>query len=296
MIIGSYMMATIQFKNKGGRMGGTEQVDPYQKANALLSDCIINYRTVISFGQNNVDKINENYDKLVTGPMEDKNRLHNKTGFYFGVGGGGRTLYCALLFSVCFEFLIVKSDLKGPEYVEYLNTVFFAAFLLFYSVMGVGFQAANIPSVTKAQQSAIPVFAIIDEPSTLDVRKCKQRPLKKVENGLIEFKNITFHYPTRGFYVLRNFNMVIPAGQKIALVGSSGCGKSTITNLLLQFYNIEKGELLVDGKNIDQYDVIAMRRQIGYVMQEPVLFNKTIKENILFGKQDATDEEVYVAA
>ena len=66
--------------------------------------------------------------------------------------------------------------------------------------------------------------------------------------------------------------------------------------MLLQFYNIEKGELLVDGKNIDQYDVIAMRRQIGYVMQEPVLFNKTIKENILFGKQDATDEEVYVAA
>jgi ABC-type multidrug transport system fused ATPase/permease subunit len=120
--------------------------------------------------------------------------------------------------------------------------------------------------------------------------------MKEVKDGKIELKDVTFYYPTRPVYVLKDFNMTIPAGQKIALVGHSGCGKSTITSLLLQFYNIKKGKLEIDGKDISMYDVKALRHQIGYVMQEPVLFNKTIKENILFGKPGATDEEVYLAA
>lgn len=95
-----------------------------------------------------------------------------------------------------------------------------------------------------------------------------------------------------------NFNLEIPAGAKIALVGHSGCGKSTLTNILLRFYNIEqgKGEVLIDGKDLDDYDVHKLRKQFGYVMQEPVLFNADIKTNILFGKPDATDEEVYISA
>ena len=71
--------------------------------------------------------------------------------------------------------------------------------------------------------------------------------MKEVKDGKIELKDVTFYYPTRPVYVLRDFNMTIPAGQKIALVGHSGCGKSTITNLLLQFYNIKKGKLEIDG-------------------------------------------------
>ena len=70
---------------------------------------------------------------------------------------------------------------------------------------------------------------------------------------------MTFHYPTRGMYVLKDFNMVIPSGKTVALVGHSGCGKSTITNLLLQFYNIEQGKLLIDDIDIENYDVQALR-------------------------------------
>lgn len=92
--------------------------------------------------------------------------------------------------------------------------------------------------------------------------------------------------------MLQDFNMTIPAGKKIGLVGHSGCGKSTITNLLLRFYEIDQGELLIDGKNIDEYDISELRRQIGFVMQEPVLFNATIKENILFGSKAASDAQV----
>lgn len=86
--------------------------------------------------------------------------------------------------------------------------------------------------------------------------------------------------------------MSIPANAKIALVGSSGCGKSTITNLILRFYELQKGNITIDGVDLRNYNVKNLRRQIGFVMQEPLLFNQTIKENILYGKVDASDAEV----
>ena len=153
-----------------------------------------------------------------------------------------------------------------------------------------------MPSISKAKASAIPVFSIIDEPSTLDIRDRAGRDLKVIEKGEIQFINFNFNYPTRMQKVLKDFNLTIPAGAKIALVGHSGCGKSTLINILLGFYNIEDGEVKIDGESLNCYDIHAFRQQCGYVMQEPVLFNTTIKENILFGKPDATDEDVYIAA
>lgn len=86
--------------------------------------------------------------------------------------------------------------------------------------------------------------------------------------------------------------MKIPATKKIALVGYSGCGKSTIANLLLRMYDIMDGELLIDGKDIKSYNIKQLRRQIGIVMQEPLLFNMSIKENILYGNENASDQRV----
>lgn len=90
--------------------------------------------------------------------------------------------------------------------------------------------------------------------------------------------------------------MNIPATRKIALVGHSGCGKSTITNLLLRFYEISGGSIQIDGIDIKDYCVKSLREQIGFVMQEPILFKTSIKNNIKYGKLDATDEEVLIAA
>ena len=92
---------------------------------------------------------------------------------------------------------------------------------------------------------------------------------------------------------MKAINFKIPAGTKVGLVGHSGCGKSTITNLLLRFYDYQHGEILIDGVPLHEYDVAELRKQIGYVMQEPVLFNSSIKENILFGKLDASNSKVY---
>jgi ATP-binding cassette subfamily B (MDR/TAP) protein 1 len=124
---------------------------------------------------------------------------------------------------------------------------------------------SSVPSATKAKESANKIFEIIDEPSTLDVR-AEVGKLTKFKEGAIELKNLSFKYPSRKIKVLNNFSLSIPAGKKIGLVGASGCGKSTITNLLLRFYNRQDGQILIDGKPIEEYDILELRRQIGYVM------------------------------
>ena len=184
--------------------------------------------------------------------------------------------------------------------VKYLGvdveTVFKGAYIPFFAFMGVGAAAANIPSIENAKNKAQPIFNFIDETSTLDARKISENRVTTLGKGHIEFKNTIFAYPTRKKPVLNELNLDIPASAKIALIGHSGCGKSTITNLLLRFYNIQGGQILIDDKEISEYNVHHLRKQIGYVMQEPILFNRSIKENIKYGNADATDEQVYKAA
>ncbi|MEM6806369.1 MAG: ABC transporter transmembrane domain-containing protein [Bacteroidota bacterium] len=115
--------------------------------------------------------------------------------------------------------------------------------------------------------------------------------------GNISFEEVHFHYPTRtDIPVLKGVDMEISSGQKVALVGPSGVGKSTIIQLLLQFYPIQAGDIKIDGKSIYDYDLHQLRNKMALVPQEVILFGGTIRENILYGKEDATDEEVIAAA
>lgn len=115
--------------------------------------------------------------------------------------------------------------------------------------------------------------------------------------GNIEFKNVHFTYPTRpDIQVLKGIDLHISEGQKVALVGPSGVGKSTIIQLLLQFYKISKGDILIDGKSIFGQNIRDLRNNMALVPQEVILFGGTIKENILYGKENATEEEVIKAA
>ena len=114
--------------------------------------------------------------------------------------------------------------------------------------------------------------------------------------GKIEFKNVWFRYPTRKQdFVHRGLSFVINPGESVALVGESGCGKSTFVNLLMRFYDIDDGEILLDDRNIKDINLHDLRRAVSLVMQEPVIFNYTILENILYGKTDASNEEVRAA-
>lgn len=123
-----------------------------------------------------------------------------------------------------------------------------------------------------------------------------ERPAQRLR-GEILFNNVHFSYPTRSdVQVLRGVDFTVSPGQKIALVGPSGAGKSTIIQLLLKFYPLGGGEIRVDGKRIDDMATVDYRRNIGIVPQEVLLFGGTIRENILYGKPDATDAEVIEAA
>ncbi|CAG4947892.1 unnamed protein product [Colias eurytheme] len=117
-------------------------------------------------------------------------------------------------------------------------------------------------------------------------------------HGDIEFKDVSFSYPTRPeAIVLNNFNLRIPAGKTVAIVGSSGNGKSTIAALLERFYDVDKGSVTIDGVDIREMDCTWLRgRAIGLISQEPVLFATSVRENIRYGKPEASDAEVYRAA
>ncbi|CAL1536091.1 unnamed protein product, partial [Lymnaea stagnalis] len=116
-------------------------------------------------------------------------------------------------------------------------------------------------------------------------------------SGTIEFKNVTFAYPSRlEVKVLNDLNLTLSKGQTVALVGASGCGKSTVVQLILRFYDPIQGQLCIDGHNIKDLNIKWLRRHIGFVSQEPVLFATTITENIRFGREDATMEEIIEAS
>ena len=115
--------------------------------------------------------------------------------------------------------------------------------------------------------------------------------------GAVKFSSVYFAYPTKpDTTVLRSLTLEIPPGKTVALVGSSGCGKSTVTNLLQRFYDPGEGVVSVDGRNLREYDLYSLRGQMGLVSQEPRLFACSIRENIAYGRKDASMEEIEAAA
>jgi ATP-binding cassette subfamily B protein len=114
--------------------------------------------------------------------------------------------------------------------------------------------------------------------------------------GEIEFRNLTFSYGSDGAPVLRNVNLKIPAGSSLAIVGPTGSGKSTLVSLIPRLADAAPGSLLIDGRPIRDYSLETLRRAIGFVPQETFLFSATIRENIAFGVENATDEQIHRAA
>lgn len=121
--------------------------------------------------------------------------------------------------------------------------------------------------------------------------------MEKRIQGRIELKKVDFAYPTRPqCQILQEFNLEVKAGTSIALVGRSGCGKSTIISLIQRFYDVDRGVVRVDGMDIRELDIIWYRGFTALVSQEPVLFSGTIRENISFGKPEASEDEILEAA
>lgn len=152
------------------------------------------------------------------------------------------------------------------------------------------------PDMAKANEAALKIFKIVEKKSKIDaVEMDEEKKLKECQSieGTIEFKDVWFRYPTRPEeFVLRGLNLKIEKGQSVALVGESGCGKSTFVNLMMRFYDPEYGQILLDGEDIRNFNLHSFRKAVSLVMQEPIIFNYSILENILYSKLDATNSEI----
>lgn len=137
------------------------------------------------------------------------------------------------------------------------------------------------------------MFNIMDEEEEYPDNQGK--PLLTQVRGHVEFRNVSFGYDENKL-VIKNFNLEAKPGETIALVGPTGAGKTTIINLLTRFYDVNEGEILIDGKNIKELEKHSLRDALGIVLQDTVMFSETVKENIRYGKLEATDEEVKEAA
>jgi len=155
--------------------------------------------------------------------------------------------------------------------------------------------------VSQARASMLRTIEVLDTepdiaaPEALRGLSEEQRP--QVEDGSIEFRNVSFRYATSttGDDVLEDISFSCRSGSIVALIGATGSAKSTLVNLIPRFYDVTKGEILVGGRNVREYDPNDLRRAIGMVLQKNVLFTGTIRDNLLWGKPDATDEEIQQA-
>lgn len=155
-------------------------------------------------------------------------------------------------------------------------------------------QVANITNVLQQTAAAAErVFEFLNE-KEIEPDPVNAVTLEKIR-GKVEFRNVWFGY-NPGEYVIKNFSMVVEPGQKVAIVGPTGAGKTTLVKLLMRFYDIDRGEILIDDVNIKDMTSENLRSHVAMVLQNTWLFNGTIRENIRYGRQDASDEEVVHAA
>lgn len=185
--------------------------------------------------------------------------------------------------------LVQSGDMNLSDLFTFiLYTTFIGA-----SIGGLGDLYAQINKTVGASER---IFELLAETSEVSIQESATPSVSPVR-GDITYKNVQFAYPSRAdLPVLKGISFHVNAGEKIALVGYSGAGKSTIIQLLMRYYNNQSGDILVDGKSISEYGISELRKNIAVVPQEVMLFGGTIYENIAYGRPSASKEEIYEAA
>lgn len=247
--------------------------------------------------------------------VEDKRSAlkRNIMGLLMGFSQFGQFIVFALVF--------YYAGVWREKYDLNMQNVFIAIFALIFGVYGAGMANQFLGDMKVAKVSAENVFNYINEFPQIEYdpkdpiylkanslkpkkktkqllneikenEKNKKERLKPVLEGEIEFKNVWFKFPTRNTWTLRNLSLKISKNSNCAFVGSSGSGKSTIFQLLLRFYNIDKGTILIDGHDINTIDVSHLRSFFGLIKQEPEVYNGTIKYNVVYNTEDVSEAAI----
>ncbi|XP_024522226.1 ABC transporter B family member 19 [Selaginella moellendorffii] len=251
-----------------------------EEAGKIAEQVIAQVRTVYSFGGE------ARAAKAYSDALQPTLRLGKRAGLVKGLGIGvtyGLVL-CAWALLLWYAGVLIRHGMSdaGKAFTTILNIV--------VSGFSLGQAFSNFPALAEGRAAASNIIQMVKRrPAMLHNQGGR---LEEVY-GDIELRNICFSYPSRPeSLVLKDFSLMVPAGKTIAIIGSSGSGKSTVVSLIERFYDPLSGDVLLDGTNIKYLELQWLRKQIGLVSQEPILFATTIRENLLYSKEDATMEEL----
>ena len=259
------------------------------EAGSVLSECVVNTKTIYSFN------FQQPAVKMYLDILEETKNVFIRdsfvNGFFLGLGTFAQFACNATLFKCAGDWI-----LDGSFDFQTMNL---SMNVLIMTANGIGNGLQGVSDYSKAASAFKSLFGTLELDSLIDtsVEANEGKKSAKDIKGKIEFKNVSFSYPTRPDQkILKNISFVIQPGQACALVGYSGCGKSTIIQLLERYYDVFEGEILIDDVNIKEYNLLELRKKIGLVSQEPVLFKRSVYDNILYGKLTASRDEVFTAA
>ena len=270
--------------NRKMREGFRESRKKVAELNSQVEDSLLGIRVVKSFANEEIEK--GKFEKGNLGFLNIKAKVYSYMGgFHSFTRFSDGIMYMIIV--VIGAFYLKDAKITAADFVAYL---LFVSTLLTSIRRIVEFAEQFQRGMTGIER----FFEVVDtDPTIIDAENAED--LVDVK-GSIEFKNVNFRYSEENDKVLDNLSMKIDAGQCVALVGPSGGGKTTISSLIPRFYDIDSGEILIDGKNIKELSVKSLRDNIGMVQQDVYLFSGSVRENIAYGKPGATEEEIIHAA
>uniref|UniRef100_A0A670JQI8 Bile salt export pump n=1 Tax=Podarcis muralis TaxID=64176 RepID=A0A670JQI8_PODMU len=259
------------------------ELKAYAKAGAVADEVLSSIRTVAAFGGERKEVAR--YDRNLVFAQNWGIRKGIIMGFFTGY------IWCIIFLSYALAFWYgSKLVLEDEEYSP--GTLIQVFFGVLVAALSLGQASPCLEAFATGRGAATNIFETIDKKPVIDCMSEDGYKLDKVR-GEIEFHNVTFYYPSRpDVKILEKLNMVIKAGETTAFVGPSGAGKSTTIQLIQRFYDPSEGMITLDGHDIRSLNIQWLRSLIGIVEQEPVLFATTIAENIRYGREDATMEDI----
>ncbi|XP_073533920.1 ATP-binding cassette sub-family B member 5-like isoform X5 [Phyllobates terribilis] len=265
----------------------SKELTAYAKAGAVAAEVLSSIRTVVAFGGQ------EKEIKRYTNNLGEAKKLGIKKAIasQLSLGLVYLIIYGAYGLGFWYGTILILGD-QGYTIGDAL-VIFMSVFISSYCF---GQAFSHLEAFSIARGAAYGIFHVIDERSGIDSFSIEgYRP--DIIKGDVEFKDIHFCYPSRAnVQVLNGLNVKVKSGQTVALVGHSGCGKSTTVQLLQRLYDPQQGSIIVDGHDIRSLNVRHYREFIGVVSQEPILFGTSIRKNIKYGRENVTDEEIEAAA